>query len=100
MHLNAHEKPPASLRLIYKKYQKASLAQLVDDWDLVDFARGLNLAQDVAFTRRSWHNSLKLSKIFRNFTDQEEDCFFRAPSQVDDPVSRDVFESVHLPGTN
>jgi hypothetical protein len=39
---DAYEKPPEPLRLIYKKYQKSSMKDLENDFDLVDFSRPLD----------------------------------------------------------
>lgn len=40
--LNPHQKPPESIKAIYKHFQKLSIDAIRDDFNLLDFQRGLN----------------------------------------------------------
>ena len=40
--LNAHDRPPASIKSVYKRYQKLSLEAVQSDPTLFDFRRGLS----------------------------------------------------------
>lgn len=40
--LDPHARPPEGIRTLYKRYQKATVASLAADPDIIDFARSSN----------------------------------------------------------
>ena len=96
MHLDAHERPPASLKEIYKKHRKQTRAELEADGTIADFRRGLSHEQGKDFRRASWHERNKVQEIFNDYLDSD----FARNSFVDDggQFTIDAHASLAVPG--
>jgi len=83
--LDAHQRPPDSLRNVYKKYTKRDKKLCIDD--VVDFAGGLTSTQEKSFEKVDIGVSRNdLVESFRTFTSEraDEDAFW----QFDDEAFR------------
>ena len=81
--LDAHQRPPDSLRNVYKKYTKRDQNLCIDD--VVDFAGGLNGKQEKSFEKVDLGVSRDdLVESFRSFTSEgaDEDAFWRFDNQA------------------
>lgn len=65
--MDAHEKPPASLRPVFKKYQRITEHVLSTDEDVIDFRLGLRGDQTSAFQEVLWQDENALMKNFECF---------------------------------
>ncbi|KAI9657847.1 MAG: hypothetical protein M1831_004083 [Alyxoria varia] len=71
MPLDAHEKPPASLKQLFKQYRHASDHILQDDEQLVDFQRGLTKEQESHFNISAFVELDEVNRIFENYLGQK-----------------------------
>ena len=86
-HLDAHERPPEALRLLYKKYQKIKPLELAQDLDVLDFAQRPE-------TKSTQHVKIVrfIASCGLNFTNTSE---VESP-ESDRPI--EAYESDRLPG--
>ena len=68
MNLDAHERPPSSLKLLFKKYQGATSGALAEDKSIVDFDSELQDNQSAKVERIPWHSREKLREIYKSFS--------------------------------
>ena len=84
MPLDAHEKPPASLKPLFKKYRQASGRALDHDEDLVDLHRGLSKEQESYFNTSVFCGSDDVNRTFEDYLGRE---LSQPPSHIAIPTS-------------
>ena len=94
-HLDPHERPPDSIRSVYKKYQKMKLDVLNKDQDIVDLSSDDALTSDASSTVRlvKEYAANDLTAIFRAFPGP--DVYLQ---DMDIPASVPVYEHRDMPG--
>ncbi|KAF2760232.1 oxidoreductase [Pseudovirgaria hyperparasitica] len=97
--LDAHQKPPEDIRLVYKSYQKMKVAAL--DWDenLLDFKRELSKTHKSKVKVLHTLDYEHLQGIFQQFTGEVVDVSNRAcEKKATIPASIPVYEHDDCPG--
>lgn len=91
-HLDAHQRPPNSIRDVYKKYQKLKPKDLNQDMDILDLPDSLNTsAKDKIRVVKEW-SGRDLTAAFRAFSGQDGQMYADLPSRIP------VYEHADMPG--
>jgi alkylated DNA repair protein alkB homolog 1 len=93
--LNPHEKPPAHIRDIFKRYQKIKAADLTQDADLVDFerlGRHASSVHEIGLLDRE-----TLLKACKAIEDESEETEI-SRSLLPEALERPIYEYTNLPG--
>lgn len=91
-HLDPHQRPPDSIRDVYKKYQKLKQKDLDQDLDIVDLPDSLDTsAKDKVRIVEEWTGH-DLTAAFRAFSGQDGQTY------ADLPLKIPVYEHADMPG--
>jgi alkylated DNA repair protein alkB family protein 1 len=91
-HLDPHQRPPDSIRDVYKKYQKMKLKDLDQDPDIVDLPKDLpTSAKSKVRIVEEWRGQ-DLTATFRAFSGQDGQVYTGLPSTIP------VYEHEDMPG--
>lgn len=72
VNLNAHERPPALLRQIYKKYSKRDVDAFAIDNGVIDLAKGLRAEQHENFAQCNYDVGQRgVAQVFETFLGHE-----------------------------
>lgn len=94
--LDAHAKPPAKLREVYKTYQKLKPTSINDYPGLIQFNENLNSSNDQALVVKSAQLPTGLREILLNFLgDQSDHTKSSVPSSLEDRL---VYQVSNIPG--
>ena len=91
--LAAHERPPESMRLLFKRYQKSKEIDLTCDLNLLDLGKLAECAP-VGFRRATYLEMHNRERCFLDFLAGAD----VAPGSTDDTSTSSVFEVEALPG--
>ncbi|KAF2624589.1 hypothetical protein BU25DRAFT_493563 [Macroventuria anomochaeta] len=90
--LDPHQRPPDSIKDVYKKYQRMKLQDLDQDPDIVDLPKSLHTsAKDKVRIVEEWSGD-DLTAAFRAFSGQDGQTYAALPSRIP------VYEHANLPG--
>lgn len=98
MSLDPHEKPPAVLREVFKRYQKVSYDALHSDPDVLDFQRGLSSSQQADFHHFAWHGENDIASLFQTF--RGADALRSSLDDVITDAQLHAYSSIEIPGTH
>jgi len=91
-HLDPHQRPPESVKDVYKKYQKMEPKDLDQDLDIVDLPDSLNTsAKDKVRIVKEWSGH-DLTAAFRAFSGQDGQTYADLPPRIP------VYEHADMPG--
>lgn len=91
-HLDPHQRPPDSIKHVYKKYQKMKLRDLDQDPDIVNLPKSLyTSAKDKVRIVEEWSGD-DLTAAFRAFGGQDEQTYPGLPAKIP------VYEHGDMPG--
>ncbi|KAJ4985346.1 alkylated DNA repair protein AlkB [Stagonosporopsis vannaccii] len=91
-HLDPHQRPPDSIKHVYKKYQKMKPKDLDKDPDIVDLPDTLHTsAKEQVRIVEEWSGH-DLTAAFRAFSGQEKEAYAALPARIP------VYEHVDMPG--
>jgi|SRR5690242_9571631 len=91
-HLDPHQRPPDSIKHVYKKYQKMTPKDLDQDPDIVDLPDTLQTsAKGQVRIVEEWTGH-DLTAAFRAFSGQEGEVYAALPTRMP------VYEHVDMPG--
>jgi hypothetical protein len=91
-HLDPHQRPPDSIKNVYKKYQKIKLKDLDQDLDIVDLPASLHTsAKDKVRIVEEWSGD-NLTAAFRAFSGQDGQTYTTLPARIP------VYEHADMPG--
>lgn len=94
---DAYAKPPVDMRKLYKKYQK-HLKSLDDDFEIVDFRRGLTPVQQTHIKAIGCVSKERLTSTFNAFA-QGMHPLDRGRQSTNTAISHTpIFEHQNLPG--
>ncbi|KAJ4331023.1 hypothetical protein N0V95_009962, partial [Ascochyta clinopodiicola] len=90
-HLDPHQRPPDSIKQVYKKYQKMKLKDLDQDPDIVDLPNDApTSAKDQVRIVEEWSGD-DLTAAFRAFGGQDGQTYAALPSRIP------VYEHADMP---
>ncbi|KAF1829657.1 hypothetical protein BDW02DRAFT_509420 [Decorospora gaudefroyi] len=92
-HLDPHQRPPDSIRNVYKKYQKKKWKELGQDEDIVDLTNPKSASSNNKVHVVNEYTAEELATTFRAFAGKDDDL-----EHVDLPTSILVYEHEDLPG--
>lgn len=91
-HMDPHQRPPDSIKDVYKKYQKMKSKDLDQDPDIVDLPTSLHTsAKDKVRIVEEWSGN-DLTAAFRAFSGQDEQTYAELPARIP------VYEHADMPG--
>ena len=90
--MDPHQRPPDSIKDVYKKYQKMKSKGLDQDPDIVDLPTSLHTsAKDKVRIVEEWSGN-DLTAAFRAFSGQDEQTYAELPARIP------VYEHADMPG--
>ena len=93
--LDPHERPPESIRNVYKKYQKMKLPELNKDQDIVDLSSNMSASSNSKMRVVREYVVEDLTAIFQAFAGEEGAADL---GDMNIPASIPVYEHEDMPG--
>jgi hypothetical protein len=93
-HLDPHQRPPDSIRNVYKKYQKMKLKELDQDQVIIDLSSNAAASANSKVRVVRQYAYQDLAAAFSTFADDDAKLH-----QLDMPTSIPVYEHEDMPGT-
>lgn len=94
-HLDPHQRPPDSIRNVYKKYQKMKLKDIDLDEDIIDLSSDASASLSSKVRVVKQYTAEDLTAIFGSFAGEEGDQELQATRL---PKSIPVYEHDDMPG--
>ena len=94
-HLDPHERPPDSIRNVYKKYQKMKAKDIDLDGDIIDLSSDAAASSNPKVRVVKEYTAEDLTAIFNSFAGEEDGGKLQA---TDLPKSIPVYEHEDMPG--
>jgi len=94
-HLDPHERPPDSIRNVYKKYQKMKAKDIDLDGDIIDLSSDAAASSNPKVRVVKEYTAEDLTAIFRSFAGEDGGKLQQA---TDLPRSIPVYEHEDMPG--
>lgn len=97
MELDAHERPPTTLKVVFKKYQKCSIQDLSKESAVIDIGSDSAEVQSDHVRKLKWREKSTIDAAFTRFICSE------SPADIPKVISQYagcVYESVKVPGNN